>query len=177
MNQDTAPTLLLYSSHYGTARFYAEQLAAQRECDLAPASAVKLTQLRAYQTLIWIGGVYSETIAGLETLQRYYAKLMAASDAPRIAVLAVGAAPEEAAASLALPGALAGIPLFYARGRWNPQAMDFKDALMIKMLRAALARKPEVAPGWMRQLLESEEAQDFTADIYLDPVLDFISGR
>ena len=164
-------TLLLYTSRYGAAKEYAGRLAGMRDCDVAEAKNAKLTQLRAYDTILWIGGVYEEKIQGLETLRRYAGKLKDQG----IAVLAVGAAPEEAAPQLS--GDLAEIPLFYARGRWDPQHFDWKDKMLVQVLKAALSRKPDAAPAWMQQLLSQDEAQDFMDDCYLDPVLDFISGR
>lgn len=165
------PTLILYSSRYGAARQYAEWLAGERDCDLMPAAKVKLTQLRPYQNLIWIGSVYVDKIEGLDSLQRYYRKL---TD-QRIAVLAVGAAPDERA--LSLPGDLAELPLYYARGRWDTAALSAKDRLLVNMLKAALTRKPDSAPAWMQELLTQEEPQDFMDRLYLEPLEDFISGR
>lgn len=164
-------TLLLYSSRYGAVKEYADRLAGMRDCDIMEAKDAKLTQLRAYDTIIWMGGVYEEKIQGLETLQRYHKKL---TD-QRIAVLAVGAAPEEYQPQL--PGDLDDIPLFYARGRWNPESLNWKDQMLVKMLQAALSRKPDAAPVWMQELLTQKEPQDFIQDYYLEPVLDFISGR
>ena len=65
-------TLILYSSRGGTALAYAERLSGMRDCDIMEAKDAKLTQLRAYETIIWMGGVYAGRIEGLETLQKYH---------------------------------------------------------------------------------------------------------
>lgn len=165
--------LILYSSRGGTAKEYARRLADLRDCDLMESKDAKLTQLRAYSVIIWMGGVYANHVDGLETLLRCHKKL---TD-QRLAILAIGAAPDERASQIELPGELSEIPLFYARGRWNPDALGWKDQMMIKMLTAALARKQDAVPEWMRTLLTEKEPQDFMEDSYLEPLLDWISGR
>ncbi len=166
-------TLILYSSRGGTALAYAERLSGMRDCDIMEAKDAKLTQLRAYETIIWMGGVYAGRIEGLETLQKYHKKL---TD-QRLAIFAIGAAVDEFEAKIDLPGELSEIPLFYGRGRWNLKSMGWKDQMMIGMLRAAQEKKPEAVPEWMNQLLNEEEPQDFMEDYYLEPLLDVISGR
>lgn len=163
--------LLLYSSRYGAAKEYADRLAGMRDCDILESKSVKLTQLRAYQTIIWMGGVYAGQIEGLETLQRYYRKL---TD-QQIAVFAVGAAPDDS--GLALAGDLSEVPLYYGRGRWDMEALSWKDQMMINMLKAGLKKKPDAVPPWLAELMECDTAQDFIDDIYLEPLLDFIAGR
>ena len=166
-------TLILYSSRGGTAQAYAERLCGLRDCDVMESKDAKLTQLRAYETIIWMGGVYAGRVEGLETLQKYHKKL---TD-QRLAIFAIGAAPDEWEAKIDLPGEFSDIPLFYGRGRWNVKAMSWKDQMMIGMLKAAQAKKPEAVPQWMKELLEEEEALDFMEDAYLEPLLDVISGR
>lgn len=166
-------TLILYSSRGGTARAYAERLAGIRDCDLMESKDAKLTQLRAYETIIWMGGVYASRVEGLETLQRYHKKL---AD-QRLGIFAIGAAPDEFESKIDLPGELSEIPLFYGRGRWNKKTMGWKDQMMISMLSAAQQRKPDAVPEWMNELLTEEGPLDFMEDYYLEPLLDLISGR
>lgn len=166
-------TLILYSSRGGTARAYAERLCGMRDCDMMESKDAKLTQLRAYETIIWMGGVYAGRIEGLETLQKYHKKL---TD-QRLAIFAIGAAIDEFESKIDLPGELSEIPLFYARGRWNKETMSWKDQMMLGMLKAAQQRKPDAVPEWMRELLTEEEPKDFMEDYYLEPLLDVISGR
>ncbi len=166
-------TLILYSSRGGTARAYAERLCGMRDCDLMESKDAKLTQLRSYETIIWMGSVYAGHIEGLETLQRYHKKL---TD-QRLAIFAIGAAPDEFESKIELPGELSEIPLFYGRGRWNRKTMGWKDQMMISMLSAAQQRKPDAVPEWMCELLKEEEPQDYMEDYYLEPLLDVIAGR
>lgn len=166
-------TLILYSSRGGTARAYAQRLADMRDCDLMESKDAKLTQLRGYEAIIWMGGVYASRVEGLETLQRYRKKL----NDQRLAIFAIGAAPDENESKIDLPGELDEIPLFYGRGRWDLKAMGWKDRMMIRMLSTALERKPDAVPEWMRELLTAEEPQDFMEDYYLEPLLDVIAGR
>ena len=166
-------TLILYSSRGGTAQAYAERLCGMRDCDIMEAKEAKLTQLRAYETIIWMGGVYAGRVEGLESLQKYHKKLID----QRLAIFAIGAAPDEWEAKIDLPGELSEIPLFYGRGRWNVKTMSWKDQMMIGMLKAAQAKKPEAVPQWMNQLMNEEEPLDFMEDGYLEPLLDVISGR
>jgi len=193
-NENEVRTVILYEGKYGTAERYAHMLAGMRDAEVVRAGDAKLTALRLYRTIILIGAVYDGAIQGLDTLKKYYGKLRQ-QDAQnestqqydrvhRYAVLAVGAAPEEEAVktfAAELPGELAEIPLFYARGVWNTGALDARDALRVELARRALqsekAETREGVPGWLSALLEEDKACDFTDEAYLDPLADVIDGR
>ncbi len=164
-------TLIVYNSQYGSTKQYAEWLAEQRECDCLPAKEVKLSLLRPYVNLIWMGNVRENRVEGLDRLQKVYSKLKD----QRVAVLAVGAAPD--GSEVIIPGGLSEVPFFYARGRWDPTAFKGMDQMLIKMMRLMLSKKSDEVPDWQKELLESEEVFDFMDAAYLDPVLDFMAGR
>lgn len=187
-------TVILYESKYGTAEHYAQMLAGMRDADVMRASEAKLTKLRDYRTIILIGAVYNGTILGADTLKKYYAKLKQQDSqneatqqydrVHRYAVLAVGAAPEEAVMqghTAQLPGELSEIPLFYARGTWNRAKLNAGDALRIQLMSKALAsERAEIrknVPDWLVDLLSEDKAQDFVDAAYLDPLCDVIDGR
>lgn len=195
MNSDNEiMTVVLYEGRYQAAERYARMLAEKRDVDLVPARDAKLTALRGYRTIILIGAVYNGEILGLDTLKRYYGKLKQQDSqnevtqqydkVHRYAVLAVGAAPEEVAVNgyaAQLPGKLAEIPLFYARGVWDEKALNSGDALRISLIRRALTAKQAPAknmvPAWLADLMQDQEAKDFINEAYLDPLLDVIDGR
>lgn len=164
-------TAIIYSSRYGSVKQYAVWLTEQRECDMITAREAKLTMLRPYQTIIWMGSVHEGNIDGIETLSKLHSKLRER----RIAIFAVGAAPD--ASEVRLPGELAALPFYYARGRWNPSELKGKDQMMLKMLRMLASKKPESVNSWLKDLLKNDEKYDFMDPLYLDPVLDFIDGR
>ncbi|MCI8631909.1 MAG: hypothetical protein HFE64_00265 [Lachnospiraceae bacterium] len=164
-------TLIIYNSRYGSTKQYAEWLMQQRECDCLQAKEVKLSLLRPYRNLIWMGNVKGEQVEGLDRLQKVYAKLKD----QRVAIFAVGAAPD--GSRIVVPGELSELPFFYARGKWDPAALKGMDQMMIKMLKLMASKKPEEVPDWQKDMLESEEAHDFMDSAYLEPLLDFIAGR
>lgn len=168
----TSNVLLVYSSRYGAAEQYARWLAGMRDVDMMQVREAKLTQLRPYDTIIWMGGVYNGELDGLSGLEKVYGKLRDT----RVAVFAVGMAPEEAV-TFSLPGTLDGAAFYYGRGRLDKGALGAQDRLMLTMQQMAAEKKPGSVPAWMNELFEADEPLDYMDPLYLEPVLDFMMGR
>ncbi|HIS45934.1 MAG TPA: flavodoxin [Candidatus Scatomorpha merdigallinarum] len=171
-------TLILYKSKYGASRRYAALLAERLGCEALELDKAGEATLRGKGTVILAAGVYAGGIAGLSK----FAKLLRAVPGVRAAVLAVGASPYDEKAlrelrerSKALPGS---VPLFYARGAWDEEAMSFKDRTMCKMLQKMVAKQdPGSTEPWMCELLAAMgEKRDWVDAEYLKPLLEYIEG-
>ena len=167
----TSNVVVVYSSRYGAVEQYAQWLAGMRDVDMMQARAAKLTQLRPYSTIIWMGGVYNGEMDGLSGLERVYGKLRDT----QVAVFAVGMAPEEAV-NVSLPGTLDGVAFYYGRGRLDKDALGAQDRLMLTMQQMAAEKKPGSVPTWMAELLACDGPVDYMDQLYLEPVLDFMMG-
>lgn len=168
--------LILYRSKYGSAEKYAYMLGKELICPVQELGK-KLPDLSEYGQIVYVGGIYAGGISGLNVLR----KGRAAWRDKRLALLAVGASPYE---EKALPqlrvrhctGALAEVPLFYARGAWDESKMDRKDRFLCSLLQKAVAKKPpEECEPWMTALLQAAgQAHDWTDRAYLEPLLTFL---
>lgn len=188
----TCHTVVFYSSRTGTAEQYARWIQERREADIYPVSQAKLTLMKKYSVLVFVLSVYEGKLTGLEKLSGQYDRLMKVTragafeswddvGAKRVAVVGVGAAREQEARNngeLAVPSVLSEIPVYYARGRWQPQRLDWKGKMTVELYRKALSEgREDSVPVWARELIEGQVSRDFSDPVYLDPVIDFIDGR
>ena len=169
--------LILYQSKYGATKKYAEWLRERTGFDCVETPKAAPGMAAQYEALILCGGVYASGIAGLGFLKRNIAALKGR----KIAVLCVGASPDdeavlEAVRARNLQGALADVPLFYARGAWDESAMIWKDRTLCRLLQKAVAKKaPADGEPWMRALLcAAGQRCDWTDAGYLAPLLKYL---
>lgn len=187
---------VFYSSAGGTAKQYARWLSDRRDADVFDLSEAKVSLMRRYQVLVFILSIYDGQMRGLDVVQRRYTTLKKhpvydsddtwdAEDTGRgrirAAILAVGASTLEQAqesGQLLLPAALQDLPVYYARGRFQPEKMAEREKQLLAIYRKALeSGREEAVPAWMRDLLKHNVSADFSDPVYLEPILDLIDGR
>ena len=166
--------IILYTSKYGATKRYAEWLAEETGFDCAETKKAKLEDVKKYDTILLGGGIYTSGIAGLFFLKKNIAQLRE----KKVIVFCDGASPYEETAFQQivvhnLKDSLAGLPCFYCRGAWDPDAMTFADRTLCRMLQKAVAKKkPEDCELWEKALLEAgDQKHDWTDKAYLAPVL------
>ena len=152
------PILILVKSKYGASRRYAGWLAAIAACDLAETKDFNPRNFDRYETIVLMGGVYAGTVAGVDFLKKHRARLKGKT----IAVFAVGASPADAEELKPMQSRLkASLPeavLFYGRGCYDEQRMNFADRTLCRMLKKSLLKKdPATLEPWARAMLESEK--------------------
>lgn len=170
--------LVLYQSKYGATKKYADWLVEYLRCDCLNTVKAKIELVKEYETIILCGGIYASGIAGLSFLKKNYLQLAG----KKIAVLFVGASPfdEEAYQQIKnhnFKDEMKQIPLFYARGAWDEDKMNFKDRTLCKLLQKAVAKKdPTTYEPWEKALMCAEGQKcDWTDKSYLQPLLEFIN--
>lgn len=67
--------IVIYKTKYGSTRTYAEWIADALNCDLRDAKHISLSELDGYDTIIYGGGLYGETINGVHFITRNFDKL------------------------------------------------------------------------------------------------------
>lgn len=169
--------LVLYKSKYGSTKKYAQWIREETGCDVFPVEAYKNGDFSGYTTVIFAGGVYAGSIAGLSTLKRNLRRL----SGKYVAVLAVGATPfdEKSFEQLKtqnLRGLPAGTPVFYARGAYDEKRMSLKDRTLCRMLKKSLAGKePSQLEPWMQTLVQAGDTPiDWTDPEELAPLLKYL---
>ena len=169
--------IILYSSKYGSTKRYAEWLAEKTGFDCVETKKAKIEDVKQYDTILLGGGIYASGIAGLSFLKKNIAQLRE----KKVIVFCDGASPYEERAfqqivAHNLKDSLAGLPCFYCRGAWDPDAMSLADRTLCRMLQKAVAKKkPEDCEIWEKALLEAgDQKHDWTDRSYLAPILEAI---
>lgn len=165
--------LVLYQSKYGASQWYAEQLATTWDCSAAALRDWK-GGLQGYERIVFAGGLYAGTIAGLK---RFF-RLCEGISPERLAVLCIGASPYDAGTLAACKTRHFGeqwqtVPLFYARGRLDMARLAPVDRALCRMLCRSLSRKdPAALAPWMQALLSAAgQPQDWASLDQLQPLL------
>ena len=169
--------IILYSSKYGSTKRYAEWLAEETGFDCVETKKAKIEDVKQYDTILLGGGIYASGIAGLSFLKKNITQLRE----KKVIVFCDGASPYEERAfqqivAHNLKDSLAGLPCFYCRGAWDPDAMSLADRTLCRMLQKAVAKKkPEDCEIWEKALLEAgDQKHDWTDRSYLAPILEAI---
>ena len=169
--------IILYASKYGATKRYAEWLAEKTGFDCVETKKAKIEDVKQYDTILLGGGIYASGIAGLSFLRKNIAQLRE----KKVIVFCDGASPYEERAfqqivAHNLKDSLAGLPCFYCRGAWDPDAMSLADRTLCRMLQKAVAKKkPEDCEIWEKALLEAgDQKHDWTDRSYLAPILEAI---
>ena len=169
--------IILYASKYGATKRYAEWLAEKTGFDCVETKKAKIEDVKQYDTILLGGGIYASGIAGLSFLKKNITQLRE----KKVIVFCDGASPYEERAfqqivAHNLKESLAGLPCFYCRGAWDPDAMSLADRTLCRMLQKAVAKKkPEDCEIWEKALLEAgDQKHDWTDRSYLAPILEAI---
>ena len=169
--------IILYASKYGATKRYAEWLAEKTGFDCVETKKAKIEDVKQYDTILLGGGIYASGIAGLSFLKKNITQLRE----KKVIVFCDGASPYEERAfqqivAHNLKDSLAGLPCFYCRGAWDPDAMSLADRTLCRMLQKAVAKKkPEDCEIWEKALLEAgDQKHDWTDKSYLAPILEAI---
>ena len=169
--------IILYQSKYGATKKYADWLAEKTGFDCVETKKAKVSHVQNYDIIILGGGVYASGILGLSFLK----KNMRQFADKKIAVFAVGASPYDEKAitqirEMHFKDLLSNVPLFYCRGAWDEDKMNFADRTLCRMLQKAVAKQnPDEYEPWQNALMCSVGQKcDWTEEAYLEPLLVYI---
>lgn len=81
--------IVIYKSKYGSTKAYAEWIAEALSCKAVEQKSVKAEDLKAYDTIVYGGGLYAEVIAGVTLITKNIEKLKD----KKIAVFTTGITP------------------------------------------------------------------------------------
>lgn len=68
-------TLVVFQSKYGATKKYAEWIAKELSCKIENRKNIKLTDLEAYKTIIYGGGLYAGGVSGIDLLTKNFDRL------------------------------------------------------------------------------------------------------
>jgi len=132
---------VIYKSHYGTTKQYAEWIAEALGASLMEASAVKPQQLMDYDVVVYGGGLYAGGILG--------AKLVAKHPCKQLVVFTVGLADPGTTDYASIlsrtfsPEKLVQTKAFHLRGGVDYSKLGFIHKTLMAMVKKAAEKKPE----------------------------------
>ena len=175
---NTKKVVILYKSHYGSAKQYAEWLAEETGGDCFDLGNVKVEALKDYDVVLFGGGLYAAGISGSKNFKKMYGYLKD----KKVIIWGVGLSPSREIALQDVRNASFSdemknnVPLFLLRG-----AFDYKkQSLMHKMMMKAIEKKikskdPSQLTDDDKGLLQCmKEPVDYLDKKSIEPILEAI---
>lgn len=141
-------SLVLYKSHYGYTKTYAEMIAEELSCDIREAKKLPSGLLDGYDTIIYGGGLYASGINGIQLIRKNPGLL----ETKNVIVWATGMSPGRPSEltqlwNYNLPAPmLEKIHTFYLRGGFDYGKLSPFHKLMMNTLRLMLKSMKNVSP-------------------------------
>lgn len=176
--------VVIYSSHYGYTKKYAEWIAEGLKADLCEKSKVKPMDLTNYDVIIYGGGLYAGGVNGISLLTKNWDKIKN----KKIIVFTVGLADpqkEENTASIYnsigkvfSEDAKKHIKFFHFRGGIDYSKLSFIHKPMMAMLKKVINKKDESElTDEDKGLLETYGKKvDFTNKDSIAPLIEYVKG-
>lgn len=170
---------VIYQSHYGSTRQYAEWIAQDLGADLYVCNEVKPTDLEAYDCLIFGGGLYAGGMIGSHLLKDNYTKLQSKV----IVTFSVGLAPDSDENQANVRKAnfspeMKNIPLFMLRGSYEHKKASFKHRSMMKMLAFSLSRKKKPLSSSDQGLIDVvKHGGNFMDRTSIEPLVSYVKNQ
>lgn len=172
--------IILYESKYGSTQKYAKWLSERLDCPLAVTREVDISDLEAFDTVVFAGSIFASGILGISFLHKNYARLKD----KKLAVLIVGASPDctevrQSVSEMNLCDKLGSIPCFYARGAWHKKTMKLRDRILVGVIFRSLRRRKQARlEMWETALLGcANQDADWTSPEQLDELVDYLTAR
>ncbi|MDO5039116.1 flavodoxin domain-containing protein [Clostridium sp.] len=172
--------VILYKSKYGSSKKYASWIKDELKCDMFEKDKVSLKDLKKYDSIIYVGGVYSNSVNGFDSLVKKFDELIN----KEIILVAVGFSlgnenEINKIKDFNLKDALKNnVTLFYLRGGFDFEKLKFFDKTAMKLLRNRLVNKNRALTEEERFLLSCyEKSHDWTNKKSLDKILDYINKK
>ena len=147
--------IVIYKSKYGSTKAYAQWISEELDCAFVDAKNVRPDELLGYDTIIYGGGLYAETINGISLITKNLDKL----SGRKIAVYTTGITPleckeyyeEEIIKKNFKPEMLSKIKVFNFLGKMKMSELSFVHKTAIKALKKMISAKEN--PSDMEKLL------------------------
>jgi len=167
---------VIYKSHYGTTKQYAEWIAEALGASLLEMSAVKPQQLMDYDVVVYGGGLYAGGILG--------AKLIRNNPCKSLVVFTVGLADPEATdysnilSQTFSPEKLAQTNVFHLRGGVDYSKLGFIHKTLMGMVKKAAEKKPETErTSEDKAIIETYGGKvDFMSQAAIAPLVEYVKS-
>lgn len=172
-------TIIVYRSHTGFTKRYAEQLAGELGCTALAEKEAKPERLRGCSTLVFGTRAHAGRIDGLAKGLRLFAQ----SGAQRLVLFVTGAMPVDAKEQVEAlwkqnlsEQQLQKIPHFYLQGGLCYERMGWVDRMMMRGLAAMLRSKKNKTPEDIALQQSIAISFDHSDPAYLQPMIELLRG-
>lgn len=170
-------TIVIFSSKYGSTEIYARWIAHRLNADIFRTGDVKPKDLTRYDIIIFGGSLHAMGIKGISLIKKNFELLKG----KKLAVFAVGCSPvnEENFRNIQehnFPRELSKqIHLFYFRGKFDYEHLNFIDRTMMNMLRNMLLKRKVPLTDDEKALVECyEKPADWTDEKSIEPLIEYV---
>lgn len=170
-------TLVMYGSHYGTTKRYAQTIASKLNTTAISYEKVTKDKIEQAELIIFGGGVYAGSLVGHKIFKTYETLL----SQKELMVFTCGSTNTEDEKNCeALHGYVASAlgealclqaHIFYVRGDLNYEKMNFKHKLMMKGMIAMLKKKKEKTEDEQMVIDTYGGVVSFYDEAYIVPIL------
>lgn len=171
--------LLVYKSVTGLTKKYAEMIAAETGCTLAALNSVSAETMSGFDTVIFGGRLFADSIDGLKKAKQLFQR----SNARKFIVFATGATPNAAEEILDgmwknnfTPDELSQIPHFYMQAGLCYEKMRFIERTMMKLVSAMIRKKQhktESEAGFEQAIAASF---DSSSEEFIRPLVEYLKS-
>lgn len=169
--------VVVYESQTGSTKQYAEWIARQADAQLIALNECTASILQQADLIVFGGGVRGGNIDG----KRKFSKIAKKANANNLIYFAVGIRPSTPR-TLALIRSSnfdsnSDVPLFYFRGKFNPDALNQSDKTMIRIYQSMLKRRRDIHQEDADLLDAIRSPCDFASEEQITPLLQEIGTR
>lgn len=175
-------TAVVFQSKYGSTRKYAQWIAEALACDLLERKNVKAEDLKAYDTIVYGGGLYAGGVSGLELITKNYESLADKN----LILFTCGLADVNRTSNTdsikeSLKKTMSAemqekIKVFHLRGGMDYASLSIPHKAMMGMVRKATLKKaPDKRTSEDDELLETYgQTVDFTDPETIEPLVAYV---
>ena len=171
-----AKRAVVFRSKYGASKEYALALGRMIQAEVIENDGLTPQLVDEFDSIALVGGVYAGKITGLD----FFRKNAADFSSKRLAVFAVGAAPDshentEDLRKRNMKGRLESVPVYYGRGSFDEAALTFVDRNLLAIVRKAAARtNPEKRSPLDNVILGTTEPVSWVDESYLSGIAGYM---
>lgn len=177
-------SIVVFQSKYGSTKKYAQWIAEALACDVAERKNIKAEDLKAYDTIIYGGGLYAGGVAGFDLIIKNFEQI---SDKNLILFTCGLADPSDSVNMGRVEESLKKeltsqmqekIQVFHLRGAIDYAKLSFPHKSMMAMLhKMVLKMDPDTLRSEDKEMLATYGKNvDFTDPATIKPLLEYVQG-
>lgn len=169
-------TMVLYKSHYGSTKQYAQWISEALGCECEALDDFDFAKLDDYSTVIYGGGLYAGRMLGLKTLNKHAARLKDAN----VILFAVGLSSADPKTTDTIrkanaQGPFEGVPFFFFQGKMDFGTLRFKHRIILKGVKRFAGRKEPLSESEKNILSCIDKPLDMVERSMIRPLLDHMA--